>query len=484
MRLTPLAIAALGGTFASPVSAQCPVSSWGYGIGAIDRGRAILSGTSQGNVAVRFFAKSPTGWAPESTFFVIGDLQIIYDSPVAIDGVRAIGGSPESASQRGRAFVFERGLSQWTAVELDSPNVGLGDFFGAQVDIDGDVAVVGADHWVVGGGDGIGRAHVFERLGGVWTETALLATHPLSVAVEGTTIVVGDKMIGGVQVYERLAGTWTWVRHLDTVPSGSFPRLGSSVALQGDTLVAGAASPGIVSYVEVFRRVPSGVWTRVQRVVASDAVPNSWFGASVALSGSTLLVGAPGDAQGGRVHRYEFDGASYVPAGSFGPEPGGQYFGRALSFQREDAIISSFSGTSFYRLGFAETTAFCPTVPNSTGRLGALAAEGCDSLSGSRLTLVASHLPRNALGLVFFGPTTTQLPMGDGFRCIGAGLHRLPVAAADASGTLVHDFDFASWPGSLVTAGRTWYFQALHRDPGSSGTGLNLTNALAIRITP
>lgn len=155
-----------------------------------------------------------------------------------------------------------------------------------------------------------------------------------------------------------------------------------------------------------------------------------------------------------------------------------------MACQREDAILSCWPEVSFYRLGFAEASSFCPTTPNSTEVPGSLAVEGCDSLAGARLSLVASHLPPGALGLVLFGTSTTQQPLGDGYRCIGTRFHRLPVAVADASGTLVHDVDFESRPGSLVTSGRTWSFQAFFRDPGSSGAGLNLTNALSIGITP
>ena len=306
-----------------------------------------------------------------------------------------------------------------------------------------------------------------------------------ALAVDDTTIAIGspDTGIGQVQIYERIGGSWIRTERLQGTASTVPHAFGWAVALQGDTLVVGAARHGsLTNYVRVYRRGSNG-WELAQHIPPPEAIPYGRFGRSVALSGTTLLVGAPGMFPG-RVYRYEHDGTEYVERSHFGPEPGVTEFGRSVALYREDAVISGNIAGGLYRLGFAEADTFCPTVPNSTGLAGTLAAEGCDSLSGSRLTLVARNLPPNALGLVFFGPVTTQVPLGDGFRCIGAGLHRLPVEVADGAGAFAHDVDFSTWPGSLVTAGRTWNFQALHRDPGSAGTGLNLTEALAVRITP
>jgi hypothetical protein len=235
--------------------------------------------------------------------------------------------------------------------------------------------------------------------------------------------------------------------------------------------------------VEVFQL--GSPWVLPQHIVPTNSAPGDRFGSSVALSGTTLLVGATeqGAPGRGKVHRFEHDGTSFVEVGHFGPEDGVDGLGYHIAFQREDAIISSFGTVSFYRLGFADQSSFCPTTPNSTGSAGSLVVEGCDSLDGQRFTLVADRLPPGVLGVCFFGANTTQVPFGDGFRCVGLPFFRLPSATSDAAGRLIHDIDFSSGPASTITAGRTWHFQAYHRDPGT-GTQLNLTNALSIGITP
>jgi len=77
-------------------------------------------------------------------------------------------------------------------------------------------------------------------------------------------------------------------------------RFGGALAISGDTVVVGAqfhdGAAGIdqgTAY--VFIRSSSGAWTQQQKLEPSFAAENSRFGASVAISGDTVVVGAPGD---------------------------------------------------------------------------------------------------------------------------------------------------------------------------------------------
>ena len=442
--------------------------------------RAIVSfGT-----AVNFYEKTGAGWTPQGGA-TIGDLTIIYDSPVAIQGTRALAGSPESNGQKGRAYVFDLVGTQWVQTELVSPTVDYGDFFGWLVALDGDVAVVGADHWSVGGGDELDRAHVFEFDGATWSEVEQLTVQADTIAVDGSRIALGDDdvPIGYVYVYERIGGQWVWTQRVHwTPPPGGHP-LGTSVALQGDTLVAGGAHYGAgPGYVRVFDLVNGG-WSHRQLIVPHDSANQDEFGASVALSASTLLVGAPG-RQNGKVYRFEYDGTAFVETGAVEHEPGMSYFGRKVAFDGQDAVFAAYPNGAFYRLGFEDASSFCPTTANSSGAAASLAVDGCDSVAGQSLRFAASALPAGATGFVLFGPGSTAVRFGDGVRCVGARALRLPSVAAGASGSWTQSVDFEQRPGSLLTPGRTWCFQAVYRDPAGAGSGLNLTNALAVRLTP
>jgi FG-GAP repeat len=56
----------------------------------------------------------------------------------------------------------------------------------------------------------------------------------------------------------------------------------------------------------------AGSWRQVATLQAKDEVPDSEFGASVAISGSTIVVGAPGDQKRkGRVYVFHSEGGSW-----------------------------------------------------------------------------------------------------------------------------------------------------------------------------
>ena len=85
---------------------------------------------------------------------------------------------------------------------------------------------------------------------------------------------------------------------------------GASVAVSGDTAVIGArfeATGGVnAGAAYVFTR-SGGAWTQQAKLMASDAQSSDYFGYSVAVSGDTAVIGAYGEATGG-----SYAGAAYV----------------------------------------------------------------------------------------------------------------------------------------------------------------------------
>lgn len=111
---------------------------------------------------------------------------------------------------------------------------------------------------------------------------------------------------GSVYAYERTAGTWQMTQKLnaqlpggasDVAPSAAF---GGVLALEQDTLVAGAGGTGVGYFAGaayVFVR-ENGAWAPQYKLVAQladgtpDAAALDHFGNGVALSGNTIVVGA------------------------------------------------------------------------------------------------------------------------------------------------------------------------------------------------
>jgi hypothetical protein len=161
-------------------------------------------------------------------------------------------------------------------------NTGADDFFGASLALSGDTLAVGApfEDSAAGG------------VGGDQTDNAADAS-------------------GAVYVFRRSGTTWQQEAYLKASNTGAGDSFGYSVALAGDTLAVGAyqeasAAQGVggdqtdnsasnSGAVYVFRR--SGTtWQQEAYLKASNTGAGDSFGASVALAGDTLAVGAYGEA--------------------------------------------------------------------------------------------------------------------------------------------------------------------------------------------
>lgn len=124
-----------------------------------------------------------------------------------------------------------------------------------------------------------------------------------SVAVEGDTMVAGAPLVadgvGAVYVFDRSpGGLWSQSARLDPPGSPGAINFGASVQLAGNTVVAGAPSDGSGS-AYVFNRDAGGVWSFTTELVALDADAGDRAGGAVALSGDTILVGASLDDAAG-----------------------------------------------------------------------------------------------------------------------------------------------------------------------------------------
>ena len=101
-----------------------------------------------------------------------------------------------------------------------------------------------------------------------------------------------------------------------------------------------------------------------------------------------------------------------------------------------------------------------------------------DAIGGSAdvtlddLELRVSGVQPGQFGLIVMAGASTNVPLGDGLRCIdpgGSGLFRFPTQQADASGNLnllgvVGISQNFAGPGQIM-AGSTWQFQGWYRDP-------------------
>ena len=187
------------------------------------------------------------------------------------------------SNNSGAAYVFVRNGASWSQeAYLKASNTGPGDWFGWSVALSGDIAVVGAfgeDSNATGmnGNQGddsapeAGAAYVFVRNGTSWSQEAYLKAsntdgddrfgHQVSVSAD--TVVIGAQKessvatgvngnqsdnsapeAGAAYVFVRNGTSWNQEAYLKASNAGMGDRFGDSVAVSGDTVVAGAVSEG------------------------------------------------------------------------------------------------------------------------------------------------------------------------------------------------------------------------------------------------
>ena len=210
------------------------------------------------------------------------------------------------------------------------------DFLGNSVAISGDTIVAVAPGATVNGQADEGAAYVFVKPAGGWqnaTQTAKLAPSAngsdgflFSVAISGDTIVAGNYGAtvagnvgeGAVYVFVEPRGGWrseTQTATLTEAAGEANDNLGGSVAIEGDTVIAGAFGVTVdgrayQGAVDVFREPRSG-WhdeTASAVLTASDGAAGDGLGDAVAVDGATIIAGAPGATVDGN----SYEGAAYV----------------------------------------------------------------------------------------------------------------------------------------------------------------------------
>lgn len=231
-------------------------------------------------------------WVEEATLVAFhNDDDNAFGASVAIDGDGIAVGAPGEIdatgqfSSPGGAYVFRRNGTAWGLEQKFSPTGSANAVsMGSAVALDGDNLVVGfptAFAFYTRGGNHWQQRHFEPAPSGQYFSG--------SIALQGTELFVGGSNMPGAYLYERSGDAWGLVRLL--VPPGPSGNLGHSVAVAGTTLVVGRPTTlGPAAY--VYRAV-AGDWVEGERLEGSSTTPDDRFGAAVATDGTHLLIGAP-----------------------------------------------------------------------------------------------------------------------------------------------------------------------------------------------
>lgn len=306
-------------------------SAW-FGVSGAVSGDTIVVGGLSTAGEVLVFTRNGGAWT-EQARLIASDADPFDDFgvSVALDGDTAVigaHGNDDAGQNSGSAYVFTRSGGVWSEqAKLTASDAAAGDLFGNAVSIRNDTVVVGSPQLRILGVSGNGAAYVFTPSGGVWTEQAKLVASDgevldffgTAVAVSGDTAVIGSygdddagDQSGAAYVFTRFGNVWTEQAKLTASDAATDGDFGSSVAIEDGTVLIGAPGDddaGAYSGSVYVFGLSAGAWAEQAKLIAGDAAENDVFGSfgSVAISGNTALVGAPGDDDGG-----EYSGSAYV----------------------------------------------------------------------------------------------------------------------------------------------------------------------------
>jgi len=207
------------------------------------------------------------------------------------------------------------------------------------------------------GGDEGGIVYVYTRTADGWAEGARL-THPepsaengfgMSLALSGDRLLVtsvnpGSPDNASVLSYARTAEGWSHEGFVvpDGLPEGMI--LGMTMAMSGEVAAIGAVSRSGSSAVFVFRNV-NGQWTQEAMLNDPATEQRSGFAGALAVSGETLVVGAPlVESQAGIAYVYQRgqDGWS-VSHELASPDGEGSFFGTAAMVLGDRILVAAGS---------------------------------------------------------------------------------------------------------------------------------------------
>ena len=227
----------------------------------------------------------------------------------------ALVGAPQdnaAGAKSGSAYIYARSGKNWKQqVKLIAGDGAAGDSFGYAASVYGTTAVVGAPKDDDDGSNS-GSAYVFVRDGNGWTQHSKLVPQNVgkssafgeAVLIVEDTVIVGApghthggiRFAGAVYLFERDGENWVQQAKLTADDAAASDRFGNSLAMSGKTLLVGAPLRDTqagkdAGTVYVFAR-DGDRWKQEAQLEAKSTRKNDHFGMSVATTGKIAIIGA------------------------------------------------------------------------------------------------------------------------------------------------------------------------------------------------
>ncbi len=204
---------------------------------------------------------------------------------------------------------------------------------------------------IAGRGSARGTVYLFVHNGTQWIQQGRLKQEidffGSTADISGDAVVVGawgdnatQVASGAAYIYVRSGTNWAFQQKIKAGDPGVDDNFGWSVAISGNTVVVGAPYDNIggndAGSAYVFTRSGTA-WSQQQRLNATDPAATDWFGLVVDVSGDWAVIGSPQDDDGGNAtgsaYLYERTGAAWASRGklSASDRAAGDNLGRAIT---------------------------------------------------------------------------------------------------------------------------------------------------------
>nr|MBP6820826.1 putative Ig domain-containing protein [Acidobacteriota bacterium] len=306
-----------------------------------------------------------------------------FGEAVAISGDVLVVGVEDAKigtnTDQGAVYVYIRNGAGWAFQgKITAPDGAARDGFGHAVALSGNTLAVGAVSADIGGNADQGAAYVFIRNGATWAmQKKLFAVgidgspgdlFGVKIALEGDTLVVGavgqDSLRGAAYVFTRTGTAWAQQGPKLLAPDGTFgDRFGTAVAISGNTLMVGAPHAKIGTNAHqgaayVFARA-NAAWAFQRKLTASDGAAEDWFGISVAVYGDTAVIGASKNTLSaqGAVYPFTRSEASWVQEPKLTADDGTatNKFGYAVALSGDTLVAGAYGRNSLQGAAYVFT---------------------------------------------------------------------------------------------------------------------------------
>jgi hypothetical protein len=282
----------------------------------------------------------------------------IFGCAVALDGDRAVVGSAGAGDRRGAVYVFEREGTNWVQkAKLTASDGAVNDYFGGSVALSGNCLMVGA----YGDDSCKGSVYAFGLSGTNWTpkakvravDTAAGDYFGYAMSLTSNRVAVGAlyaaSSYGAAYVFDLEGTNWVQKGRLLASDGESVAQFGSSVSLSGDRIAVGAQSANSSTGAVYVFGLTGTNWTQTAKLTASDKAQYDYFGSSVALSGSRLVAGACGDdSSAGSAYVMEVEGTNWVQKAKImaSDRTNQQSFGAVVALQGDRVLVGASGDNS------------------------------------------------------------------------------------------------------------------------------------------